>query len=729
LVQKANTVLGWRVVPDWLAHEDPHTKLPLGFGCCFNQHMRGEVEQRRYTAFISYAHSDNREQGRRWAEWIHQALETYRVPKDLIGRSGLHGQPIPRSLFPVFRDEEELAAADNLPRRIERALANSSSLVVICSPRAAQSHWVTRELTYYQELGKGDRIFAVIVDGEPGAAKSYKECFPQPLRVTQDGQRHAEVMAADLRPEGAATQGYTNASVWRQMLEESSDRRLSRRELRERERRYAEQLDLARHKLLAGIIGVELDQLRRRAAAARARRARIIGTVAGVIAVVTATLALFAWLESRRAENALVHAERERDHANKETKRADEARHEAENLIGWVQKDVRGSLLAAGRADVLSELNARIEGYFRAHPPASSDIAGLTTRANELSRKVSDAMAMRDYATASAMASDELGLREKILDLKPDDEVAASSLINCLSSQGSAAMANGDAVQAITSFRAALAAIDRHRRPLDQVRHLERPMILFSLSQALETSGRATEAAEAQRQADEEQEKMFTSLTTSFSGRDSIDSESAPEQVKDVLQKLPDLVNLLRRLQQAIVLNDTSAEQLRPLMNDVLDMMETLLTAQERNGVTNPDDAAALQSLMMNLGGLTEKLAHKRLREEALRWDHLQLRVSRPLVHANPHDANAVLGHADLVLRHVGLLCANEIPAPAKPLISVELSADNQKTAALLVAEARQWLQRLPAQERQKPEWRERAEQMDAWEHVLISVNAEEGRR
>ena len=39
----------------------------------------------KYWAFISYSHRDE-EQGR-WGSWLHKAIETYRVPWPLVGRS------------------------------------------------------------------------------------------------------------------------------------------------------------------------------------------------------------------------------------------------------------------------------------------------------------------------------------------------------------------------------------------------------------------------------------------------------------------------------------------------------------------------------------------------------------------------------------------------------------------------------------------------------------------
>ena len=56
----------------------------------------------KYWAFISYSHMD-----RKWGDWLHKALETYRVPRRLVGKESREGK-IPDRLFPMFRDREEL---------------------------------------------------------------------------------------------------------------------------------------------------------------------------------------------------------------------------------------------------------------------------------------------------------------------------------------------------------------------------------------------------------------------------------------------------------------------------------------------------------------------------------------------------------------------------------------------------------------------------------------------
>jgi len=46
----------------------------------------------KYRAFISYSHRDTP-----WARWLHNALERYRIDRDLIGRETSAG-PVPKTL-------------------------------------------------------------------------------------------------------------------------------------------------------------------------------------------------------------------------------------------------------------------------------------------------------------------------------------------------------------------------------------------------------------------------------------------------------------------------------------------------------------------------------------------------------------------------------------------------------------------------------------------------------
>ena len=94
--------------------------------------LRGFRRKRsRYFAFLSYSHQDEE-----LAEWLHSQIESFRVPGTLAGKLTENGV-IPKRLTPIFRDQHELAAADDLGEEIEEALANSQFLIVLCSPAAA----------------------------------------------------------------------------------------------------------------------------------------------------------------------------------------------------------------------------------------------------------------------------------------------------------------------------------------------------------------------------------------------------------------------------------------------------------------------------------------------------------------------------------------------------------------------------------------------------------------
>ena len=151
----------------------------------------------KYRAFISYSHSDEE-----WAKWLHRALETYRVPKHLVGRETEFG-PVPARIAPVFRDRDELATATNLGETLTRALQQSAFQIVICSPKAARSRWVNEEILAFKRLGREHRIFALVVDGEPGGSSRPEtaeiECFPNALiyRMGADGELTERTQRAD----------------------------------------------------------------------------------------------------------------------------------------------------------------------------------------------------------------------------------------------------------------------------------------------------------------------------------------------------------------------------------------------------------------------------------------------------------------------------------------------------------------------------------------------------
>ena len=186
----------------------------------FNQEAKlSENVPHRYWCFISYRHADNHEQDRQWATWLHQEIEHYEIPAELVGTINQRGDAIPPKIYPVFRDEESLSAEAHLGTGILEALDASQTLVVLCSPRVVESQYVKSEIVRFQKTGKGNRIITAIIDGEPNRLD--RECFPEPLRksLSQDGtiDLNDGPLAADFRlPNG--DEGFTSVEAYKLML-------------------------------------------------------------------------------------------------------------------------------------------------------------------------------------------------------------------------------------------------------------------------------------------------------------------------------------------------------------------------------------------------------------------------------------------------------------------------------------------------------------------------------
>jgi WD40 repeat protein len=223
-----------------------------------------EDREYRYDAFISYRHV---EEDRTWAQWLANAIESFRVPSRFsrVQRSrwtrcrsglgdilGLH-----RRELVVFRDEEELPASASLTRSIEDALHQSRFLIVVCSPRTPSSEWVNKEALKFRELGRGDRILALLIEGEP--AESYPPALLEVRRTILDSGGAIGEEVEEVEPLAA-------------------DVRKARRE----GQRTLKQVALIR--LMACLLGCSFDELRQRERRRRRRRLAYVSSILAVIA-------------------------------------------------------------------------------------------------------------------------------------------------------------------------------------------------------------------------------------------------------------------------------------------------------------------------------------------------------------------------------------------------------------------------------------------------------------
>ena len=109
---------------------------------------------------------------------------------------------VPTRIYPLFRDRDEFAGASSLSDAATLALRCSRSLIVVCSPSAARSEWVNREVRTFKLLGRSERLFCCIVDGEPAGGAA--TCFPDavtegPEPVGASGGERVVPLACDVR--------------------------------------------------------------------------------------------------------------------------------------------------------------------------------------------------------------------------------------------------------------------------------------------------------------------------------------------------------------------------------------------------------------------------------------------------------------------------------------------------------------------------------------------------
>jgi tetratricopeptide (TPR) repeat protein len=275
-----------------------------------------------YFAFLSYSHADSAD-----ADWLHHELERFRVPSALAGRLTANGV-IPKRLSPIFRDRHELAASDDLTEEIRFALTASRCLIVLCSPAAAKSRWTNEEIEYFKRVHPDGCVIAAIIAGEPGRDG---DCFPEALTQRYDRRgrptgRHAEPLAADLRDVGDGKR-------------------------------------LGLLKVIAGILGVGLDDLVQRDHLRRQRRMAIIAALSLVGMIIAVALAVTA-----------IHA---RDAAR-------DQRRQAEGLIEFMVGDLRNKLEPLGQLAALDGVGSRVLEYYSKQDTSQLSDSALLQRSSAL---------------------------------------------------------------------------------------------------------------------------------------------------------------------------------------------------------------------------------------------------------------------------------------------------------------------------------------------------------
>lgn len=179
----------------------------------------------KYTniAFISYKREDEA-----WAKWLQKKLQYYKLPVEICKKHpNLEFSECPRH---VFKDTTDLSGGV-LAKAIKAGLDSSKFLIVICSPRAAKSEWVCKEVQEFIDSGREEYIIPFIIEGEPHAKNKENECFPSTLKslagerellginINESGRDAAAVKVA------AQMFGLSFDSLWQRFKREEKKRK------------------------------------------------------------------------------------------------------------------------------------------------------------------------------------------------------------------------------------------------------------------------------------------------------------------------------------------------------------------------------------------------------------------------------------------------------------------------------------------------------------------------
>ncbi len=239
---------------------------------------------------------------------------------------------------------------------------------------------------------------------------------------------------------------------------------VNRRLLRIEERLDVRRVELT-HDVLCGVVKASRDlrqereareaterllteQKQREAAAHRAAvRARQIAAGCTVLAAIALVAAVFAYFSGQRARRA--------EHEAQQTRvLAEEARGQAEHLLGYLSDDFARELESFGRLEVLAEFSQRQIDYFHGLPPA---LRGPETVRNGALALVNHSRAVRTLGqldVAGANADEAVQLLSRLHDSGDRSEATTVALARAYAAKGRVLEARGDPTDILTTQQA-----------------------------------------------------------------------------------------------------------------------------------------------------------------------------------------------------------------------------------------------------------------------------------
>jgi WD40 repeat protein len=305
-----------------------------------------------YKAFISYSHAADG----KLAPALHSALHRFARPWYK-----------PRA-FRVFRDNTNLSVRPHLWAAIETALGEAEHFILLCSPEAAASKWVQREVAFWLSKRGADTLLLVLTDGDivwdgKGADFDWQRTTALPHILS--GVYSDEPLFLDLRAARTSTDLSLDNPAFRDMVADLS----------------------------ATLHGISKDEIVGDDIRQHRRTKRVAWSAAAALVVLTLLSGMAGWIAKLQRDEAVSQRARAEENFREAAKQREEARWERDRAVA--QQRIAESRELAARTLLVVDTDP-VEALQLAVQAAQLDKNGSTQTAIRTALRASHAAAMLD---------------------------------------------------------------------------------------------------------------------------------------------------------------------------------------------------------------------------------------------------------------------------------------------------------------------------------------------
>ncbi len=164
--------------------------------------------------------------------------------------------------------------------------------------------------------------------------------------------------------------------------------------------------------------------------------------------------------------------------ANQSRDKALAAKKSANEIIQFMQYDLRDTLKTVGRLDIMDAINDRVAKHLKEHPPEIGDMESENSPANLLEQQGDILMAKGDPKGALIAYQQRHAITERLTQAHPENSQIQRNLSVSYLKIGEAQAAAGDKIAAITSYHKSLAIAERVLLQDPDNAHLQRDLAI-----------------------------------------------------------------------------------------------------------------------------------------------------------------------------------------------------------------------------------------------------------